>query len=44
MKQFQIIIAVLFVFKRYNHINCKIYETFADNDCGIIFIKDITTP
>ena len=41
MKPLQIMIMVLFVFKRYNHVKCIIYQTFADNDSGIIYNKDI---
>ena len=37
----QIIIAVLCALKRYNHIKCIAYETFADNDCGVICIEEI---
>ena len=35
------IIIVLFVLKRYNHTKCTLYETVADNDCSIIYIKEI---
>ena len=41
MKPLQIMTMELFVFKRYNHVKCIIYETFADNDSGIIYNKEI---
>ena len=41
MKQLQIMIAVVFVLKRYNHIKRTKYDTVADNDCCIICSKEI---
>ena len=43
MKPLQIMIVVLFLFKRYNLVECTTYETFADNNCGIMCIKEIQT-
>ena len=40
MKPLQIMI-VLFVLRRYSHVKGTKNETFADNDSGIIYIKEI---
>ena len=41
MKQLLVAIVVLFVLKRYNHVKCTTFETFADNACGIICIHHV---